>query len=112
MANTTITEDSGISTFPVIQSEEFPIKPLGERLLLQVQAVEDMQTDSGIFLPATGRTPQDTYKSEVIAIGPEVELVGPGDLVLITAYAGDLVEYDMEEYRIIDQSDVLAIIQR
>jgi chaperonin GroES len=112
MAKTTVTEDSGISTFPVLHSEEFPIQPLGERVILQVQDIEDMQTDKGIYIPGVSRASQDTNKGDVIAVGPGVDLVKAGELVLITAYAGDIVELELEEYRIIDQSDILAIIQR
>ena len=87
------------------------IRPLGNRVLLEIVAVEEVETAAGILLPSS-RGPSDTHKADVVAVGPDVNLVDMGDLVLVTTYSGDSVEYDQEAYRIVEEGTILAIIER
>ena len=89
--------------------------PLGDRVVLkQVEAEET--TKSGIVLP--GQAQEKPQQAEVIAVGPggnidgkEVVMqVNVGDKVIYSKYAGTDVELDKEEYIIVKQSDILAIV--
>ena len=90
--------------------------PLGDRVVLkQIEAEET--TKSGIVLP--GQTKEKPQQAEVVAVGPggvvdgkEVEmLVSVGDKVIYAKYAGTEVELDGENYLVVKQNDILAIIK-
>ena len=90
--------------------------PLGDRVVLkQVEAEET--TKSGIVLP--GQAQEKPQQAEVVAVGPggvvdgkEVKMeVTVGDKVIYSKYSGTEVKLDGEEYIIVKQSDILAIIQ-
>ncbi len=90
--------------------------PLGDRVVLkQIEAEET--TKSGIVLP--GQAKEKPQQAEVVAVGPggmvdgkEVKMeVSVGDKVIYSKYAGTEVKADKEEYIIVRQSDILAIIQ-
>ena len=90
--------------------------PLGDRVVLK-QIVAEETTKSGIVLP--GQTKEKPQQAEVVAVGPggvvdgkEVEmLVAVGDKVIYAKYAGTEVELDGEDYLVVKQSDILAIIK-
>ena len=90
--------------------------PLGDRVVLkQVEAEET--TKSGIVLP--GQAQEKPQQAEVVAVGPggvvdgkEVMMnVSVGDKVIYSKYAGTEVELDDEEYIIVKQNDILAVIR-
>lgn len=90
--------------------------PLGDRVVLkQVEAEET--TKSGIVLP--GQTKEKPQQAEVVAVGPggmvdgkEVPMfVSVGDTVIYSKYAGTEVELDGEEYLVVKQNDILAIVK-
>ena len=92
------------------------IKPLGERIVVKVKE-KDMTTASGIVLPDTAK--EKPQEGEVVAVGTgkmlECGKVAPmevkkGDRVLFAKYSGNEVEVDDEEYLIIRQSDILAVL--
>lgn len=91
------------------------IKPLGERVVIKMLESEET-TKSGIVLPGTAK--EKPQIAEVIAVGPggvvdgkEIKMeVKTGDRVLISKYAGTEVKLDGQEYTIIKQSDILAVI--
>ncbi len=90
--------------------------PLGDRVVLK-QLVAEETTKSGIVLP--GQSKEKPQQAEVIAVGPggtvdgkEVKMeVKVGDQVIYSKYAGTEVKLDEEEYIIVKQNDILAIIQ-
>ena len=90
--------------------------PLGDRVVLK-QVVAEETTTSGIVLP--GQTKEKPQQAEVVAVGPggmvdgkEVEmLVAVGDKVLYAKFAGTEVELDGENYLVVKQNDILAIIK-
>lgn len=90
--------------------------PLGDRVVLK-QLVAEETTKSGIVLP--GQTKEKPQQAEVIAVGPggmvdgkEVTMhVSVGNQVIYSKYAGTEVELEDEEYIIVKQSDILAVIQ-
>ena len=90
--------------------------PLGDRVVLKQLEAEET-TKSGIVLP--GQTKEKPQQAEVIAVGPggmvdgkEVKMeVAAGDQVIYSKYAGTEVELEKEEYIIVRQSDILAVVQ-
>jgi len=87
------------------------IKPLGTRVVIKVQEAET-KTKSGIFIPDSAK--EKPLRGEVLAVGngtkDEAMELKAGDVVLYGKYAGTKIELDGEEYLIMNQSDVLAVI--
>lgn len=92
------------------------IRPLNDRVVVKVLAEEE-RTRGGIVLPDTAK--EKPQKGEVIAAGPgavrEDGLRTPldvkvGDHVLFAKYAGTEVKLDGEEYLILRESDILAVV--
>ncbi len=92
------------------------IKPLGDRIIIKVIENEET-TKSGIVLPGTAK--EKPMQGEVLAVGSGEMVDGKkiplelkvGDKVIYSKYAGTEVKMDGNEYLIIRQSDVLAIIE-
>lgn len=90
--------------------------PLGDKVVIQ-QLVAEETTKSGIVLP--GNSQEKPQEAEVIAVGPggmvdgkEVKMqVKEGDRVIFSKYAGTEVKLKDEEYIIVKQSDILAIVE-
>ncbi|MFT3995228.1 MAG: co-chaperone GroES [Dysgonomonas sp.] len=87
------------------------IKPLADRVLVKPAAAEE-KTVGGIIIPDTAK--EKPLKGEVVAVGngtkDEEMVVKPKDQVLYGKYAGTEIELDGENYLIMRQSDILAII--
>ena len=92
------------------------IKPLLDRVGLKPTEVEET-TQSGFIL--TSASQEKPQFSEVIAVGPgglvdgkEIKMfVSVGDKVITGKYAGTEVKIDGEEYTIVRQNDILAIVE-
>ena len=90
--------------------------PLGDRVVLKQLEAEET-TKSGIVLP--GQAQEKPQQAEVIAVGPggvvegkEVKMeVAAGDKVIYSKYSGTEVKLDGEEYIVVKQSDILAIVK-
>lgn len=90
--------------------------PLGDRVVLK-QLVAEETTKSGIVLP--GQAKEKPQQAEVVAVGPggmvdgkEVNMqVTAGDQVIYSKYAGTEVELEDEEYIIVKQNDILAVVK-
>ena len=91
------------------------LKPLADRVVLKQNAAEE-RTSSGIFLTASAQEKPEVY--EVVEVGPggmvdgnEVTMiVKPGQNVLVGKYSGSKVKLDEQEYTIVRQSDILAVL--
>ena len=87
------------------------IKPLADRVLVKPAAAEE-KTVGGIIIPDSAK--EKPLKGEVIAVGngtkDEDMVLKKGDQVLYGKYAGTEIELDGEQFLIMRQSDVLAII--
>ena len=98
--------------------EAFNIKlvPLGDRVVLK-QLIAEETTKSGIVLP--GQNKEKPQQAEVIAVGPggvvdgkEIKMeVKAGDNVIYSKYSGTEVKIYDEEFIIVKQNDILAVIQ-
>ena len=92
------------------------IKPLGDRVVIKKLEAEST-TKSGIVLTATAK--EQPQEAEVMAVGPgavvdgkRVEMeVKVGDKILYSKYAGTDVKVAGEEYIILRQDDILAIVE-
>lgn len=92
------------------------IKPVADRVLIQTVEAEET-TQSGILLAAAAQ--EKPQIAEVIAVGPggvvdgnDVEMyLNVGDKVIVGKYTGTQVKVGNEEYTIVRQSDVLAIVE-
>lgn len=92
------------------------IKPLADRVVVKPIEAEET-TKSGIILAASAQEKPEI--AEIIAVGPggvvegkEVTMyVNVGDKVIIGKYSGTEVKLDNEEYTIVKQSDILAIVE-
>ena len=90
--------------------------PLGDRVVLK-QLVAEETTKSGIVLP--GQAKEKPQQAEVIAVGPggvvdgkEVTMqVKVGDSVIFSKYAGTEVKLEDEEFIVVRQSDILAVVE-
>ena len=90
--------------------------PLGDRVVLKQLAAEET-TKSGIVLP--GQNKEKPQQAEVVAVGPggvvdgkEIRMeVKVGDHVVYSKYAGSEIKLDDEEYIIVKQNDILAIME-
>ena len=91
------------------------IKPLGDRVVIKRIEAEE-KTKSGIVLP--GQAKEQPQIAEVVAIGPggfvdgkEVKMeIDVGQTEIFSKYAGTEIKYEGEEYTIISQKDILAIV--
>ncbi len=94
------------------------IRPLGDKVL--VERVEaEAKTAGGIVLPDTAK--EKPQRGKVVSVGEgkmledgtrkEVQ-VKKGDLVLFTSYAGSEIKVDGKEYLIMDESDIMAVIEK
>ena len=92
------------------------IKPLGDRVVIQKLEAETT-TKSGTLL--TGTAKEQPQEAKVVAIGPGAMVEGKrvpmdvqvGNKVLYSKYAGTDVKVDGEEYIILKQDDILAIVE-
>ena len=92
------------------------IKPLGDRVVIKRLEAEDT-TKSGIIV--TGTAKERPQEAEVVAVGPGAIVDGKrtemevkiGDKVLYSKYAGTEVKFEGEEYTILRQDDILAIVE-
>ena len=91
------------------------LKPLADRVVIEVQKQEE-KTAGGIVLPDTAK--EKPLQGKVVAVGQgrledgkripvEAQV---GDLVLYSKYAGTEVKVDNQEYLILRESDILAIV--
>ena len=92
------------------------LKPLADRVVLKMVETEET-TKSGIIL--TGAAKEKPEVAEVIEVGPGgnvdgkeiVMTVKVGDKVITSKYSGTQVKIDGEEYTIVRQGDILAIVE-
>ncbi len=92
------------------------IKPLADRVVIKMQEAEET-TKSGIVL--AGSAKEKPQIAEIIAVGPGGNIDGKeinmyvkvGDKVITSKYSGTEVKLDGEEYTILRQDDILAVVE-
>ncbi|MCK8826162.1 co-chaperone GroES [Natroniella acetigena] len=93
------------------------IKPLGDRVVIQTVEREE-KTESGIVLPDSAK--EKPQEGKVVAVGEgrtadSGEVIAPqvaeGDIVIYSKFAGTEVKHQGEEYLIVNEKDILAIVE-
>ncbi len=92
------------------------IKPLGDKVVIKMMESEET-TKSGIIL--AGSAKEKPQLAEIVAVGPgtvedgkEIKMeVKIGDKVLMSRYSGTEVKLDGQEYTILRQADILALVE-
>ena len=92
------------------------IRPLSNRVLVKMEEGEET-TKSGIILSNSSK--EKTQIAKVLEVGPGEKIDGKieemyvkkGDRVIVSKYAGTEVKYENEEYLILKQDDILAIVE-
>ena len=92
------------------------LKPLADRVVLKRTEAEE-KTKGGIILTSAAQEKPEVY--EVIVVGPggmvdgnQIDMyVKVGDKVITSKYSGTEVKIDGEEYTIVRQSDILAVVE-
>ena len=92
------------------------LKPLFDKVVLKRVAAEE-KTKTGIILPDSAKEKPEVF--EVVAVGTgktydgkKIEMtLSVGDKVIAAKYVGTEVKLDGEEYTVIAESDVLAIVE-
>ncbi|MCF7943340.1 MAG: co-chaperone GroES [Spirochaetia bacterium] len=86
------------------------IKPLGDRVLVKVEEVEE-KTAGGIFIPQTAQ--EKTQIATVAAIGDDKDVitVKVGDKIMYDKYAGTSVKVDGSDHLLLRMADILAVVE-
>ena len=92
------------------------LKPVADRVILKQFKAEE-KTKSGLILAASAQEKPEMF--EVVEVGPggmvdgnEVKMtVAAGDRVIVGKYSGTTVKVDGEEYSIVRQGDILAVVE-
>ena len=88
------------------------VKPLSDRVLILPNPAEE-KTAGGLFIPDTAK--EKPLAGKVVAAGPgtsEIKMeVKVGDTVLYGKYAGTEIHIDGEDYLIMKQSDIMAVVE-
>ena len=94
------------------------IRPLADKVLVERIEAES-KTTGGIVLPDTAK--EKPQRGKVVAVGEGTVQddgsrrkmqVKKGDLILFTSYAGSEIKVDGKEYLIMDESDIMAVIEK
>jgi chaperonin GroES len=93
------------------------IQPLGDRLVVKVAEVAEEKTKSGLYVPDTAK--EKPQEAEVLVVGPGARDekgeripmdIKVGDKVIFSKYSGTEIKVDGEEYLILSEGHVLAIL--
>ena len=89
------------------------VKPLSDRVLIEPNPAEE-KTAGGLFIPDTAK--EKPLAGKVVAVGPgtaEIKMeVTVGDEVLYGKYAGTELHIDGEDYLMMKQSDIMAVVTK
>jgi chaperonin GroES len=101
------------------KNKKISVMPLGDKVLVKPQSDTDERTASGIIIPDTAHK-EKPERGEVIAVGPgkrgdDNEIipvsVKVGDTVMFSKYGFDEIKIEDEEYYIVSEASILAIIK-
>ena len=94
------------------------IKPLADRVIVKPSDVSEDKSSGGIIIPDTAK--EKPQEGKIVAVGsgkldengkPIKMNVKVGDNILYSKYGGTEIKYEGEEYLIMSESDILAIIK-
>ena len=94
------------------KNKTMAVKPLSDRVLVKPNPAEE-KTAGGLFIPDTAK--EKPLMGKVIAAGPgtaDIKMeVKVGDVVMYGKYAGTELHYEGEDYLVMKQSDIIAVIE-
>ena len=89
--------------------EKLPIKMLNDRILVRLEVEGERRSTGGILIPATAEMKKRLVWAEVVAAGPNVRAMEPGDQVLFSPEDRYEVEVGGEDYIILRERDIHAV---
>ena len=90
-------------------AEKLPIKMLNDRILVKLEADSERRSSGGILIPATAQMSKRLAWAEVVAAGPNVRAMEPGDQVLFNPEDRYEVEVRGDDYIILRERDIHAV---
>jgi len=87
------------------------MKPLDDRVLVKVLEAKET-TEGGIIIPDTAK--EKPIMGEVIEVGTDEglnEVIKKGDKIVFAKYGGDEITIGKDEFKVIQRSDILGIIE-
>jgi chaperonin GroES len=88
------------------------IQPLDDRVLVALADAQDERTAGGLYIPDTAKEKPQT--GVVVAVGTDEDLqekIKTDDTVIFSKYGGEEIEVDGRDLRIIQRSDILAVVR-
>lgn len=85
------------------------IRPLKDRVVVRRSSAEE-KTKGGLIIPDNAK--EKPIQGEVLAIGPDVKDIEPGNVVLFGKYAGNEIHNAEDEVLLIKAEDILGVIER
>jgi chaperonin GroES len=95
-----------------VEADKLPIKMLNDRILVKLEADSERRTSGGILIPATAQMSKRLAWAEVVATGPNVRAMEPGDQVLFNPEDRYEVEVRGDDYVILRERDIHAVAAR
>ncbi|MHC4413063.1 MAG: co-chaperone GroES [Planctomycetota bacterium] len=99
------------------------IQPEGFKVIVKPEILEE-KTEGGLYIPETVRETHERagIRGEIVALGPKADInfsvsedearpAKVGDKVMFAKYGGFYIEYAMQEYRILNDEDIVALIE-
>ena len=103
-------EKAGTSTPSMGLTDKLPIKMLSDRILVSMGGGEgERRSSGGILIPATAQMGKRLAWAEVVAVGPNVRAMEPGDQVLFNPEDRYEVEVRGEDFIILRERDIHAV---
>jgi len=90
-------------------SDKLPIKMMNDRILVKLEQDSERRTSGGILIPATAQMSKRLAWAQVVAAGPNVRAMEPGDQVLFNPEDRYEVEVRGDDYIILRERDVHAV---
>ncbi|MGM0501944.1 MAG: co-chaperone GroES [Bacillota bacterium] len=94
------------------------IKPLADRVVIKKVEAQEETTEGGIVIPDSAK--EEPQEGKVVAVGPGKKLdngersemeVAEGDVVIYNKFAGKELQRSGEEYLVVSEKDILAIVE-
>jgi chaperonin GroES len=102
--------DGTVDPMPAERDDKQPITMLADRVLVQIpQSEGERRSRAGILIPATAQVSRRLTWAEVVAVGPHVRSIKPGDQVLFNPEDRYEVEVQGDDYLLMRERDIHAV---
>jgi chaperonin GroES len=102
-------DDHAPRTFASSRVDKLPVKMLNDRILVDLESDGERRSTGGILIPATAQMGKRLTWGEVVAVGPNVRSMEPGDQVLFNPEDRYEVEVRGTDYLILRERDIHAV---